>query len=170
MMNWLAKVILDEEGKQNGSARGNSWKNTLTMVCREIKKQKIPEFRKLIEKISLHAATNGSILIEFAVCMPVLIILLYYVNDLTKIKRYYEQTEFVAQQMVNILQNISQNKEITEKKVSDAFFLAHLSMYPGKTMFYNGTGRRAHDLSFAPYLNIHYVKGLAGGKASYMWG
>ena len=72
------------------------------------------------------SANRGSILIEFAVCMPVLIILLFYINDLSKLKRYYDQTEFVARQMVNILQNISQgrdNKTITQKDLRYAFCL-----------------------------------------------
>ena len=65
----------------------------------------------LVQKINIFRSYNrGSILIEFAVCMPVLIILLYYIHDLSKLKRYYDQTEFVAQQMANILQNIAKKK------------------------------------------------------------
>ena len=113
--------------------------------------------------------SQGAILIEFAICMPVLIILLFYINDLVKIKRYYSQTEFVAQQMANILQNISKNNAITINDVKRAASLACLSMYPGKTMYFNGKTRGAHDFSHYPKFHIHYVKGLSKGKASCIW-
>ena len=119
------------------------------------------------------ASCRGSILIEFAVCMPILIILLFYINDLVRIKRYYSQTEFVAQQFANIIQNISQkrdNKKITIRDIKYAASLAFLSMYPGKTMYRIGTSGGRHELSHAPRLNIFYIKGLPGGKASCSWG
>ena len=164
-------------GERKSSATDNLRKFFLTAVCREIKKHvalAASYFGKLIKKLNLRAAHTGSILIEFAVCMPVLIILLFYIHDLSKLKRYYDQTEFVAQQMVNILQNISQNREGEDKKIrrddiKRAFALANLSIYPGKTMYYNGTGRLAHDLSHDPKLHIYYVKGIANGKASVIW-
>ncbi len=56
----------------------------------------------LFQKFPLRVANRGAILIEFAICMPILIILLFYISDLVKIKRYYSQTEFVGQQMANI--------------------------------------------------------------------
>ncbi len=117
--------------------------------------------------------SKGSILIEFAVCMPVLIILLYYINDLSKLKRYYDQTEFVCQQFVNIIQNLSQNREDKKIKLPEdlkyAGSLAWLSMYPGNTMYYNKTERSAHDLSHSPGFIIYYVKGVSDGKASVIW-
>ena len=112
---------------------------------------------------------RGSILIEFAVCMPILIILLFYINDLVKIKRYYSQTEFVGQQMANIIQNISKGQPVTIPHLKYAISLALLSVYPGKTMYsITGTDNR-HELSHDSYVVIHYVKGLSGGKASVLW-
>ena len=117
--------------------------------------------------------SKGSILIEFAVCMPILIILLFYIHDLIKIKRYYSQTEFVAQQMANIIQNISQkrsDKKITLTDLGYAASLAFLSIYPGKTMYSDRKrGNASHELSHFPKFHIHYVKGLSGGKASGIW-
>ena len=144
-------------GKQKGSATDDSRKYTLTTVCREIKKQAVSatnRFRKLFEKLSLNAVHEGSILIEFAVCIPVLIILLFYIHDLSKLKRYHDQTEFVAQQMVNILQNISQNREnkkITINDIKRAASLAFLSVYPGNTMYHTDTrSSKAYELSHQP--------------------
>ena len=104
--------------------------------------------------------------------MPVLIILLFYIHDLVKIKRMYSQTEFVAQQVANILQNISQKRENKKIKLDDikyAASLAYLTIYPGTTMYRVGTSGSRHELSHAPRLNIFFVRRLAGGKASCLW-
>ncbi len=76
--------------------------------------------------------------------MPVLIILLFYINDLVKIKRMYSQTEFVGQQMSNILQNISKNQPVTLTNIKHACALAWLSAYHRTT-------------EPIPYTNIYYV-------------
>jgi len=118
--------------------------------------------------------SRGAILIEFAVCMPVLIILLFYINDLVKLKRYYSQNEFMAQQMANIIQNISQKRgasdptklKITQIDLAYAFALSHQTMYPGTTMYYSGQGHGSFHL---PLANIYYVKGTDDGKASCIW-
>ena len=117
---------------------------------------------------------RGSILMEFAVCMPILIILLFYIHDLVKIKRYYSQTEFMAQQMVNIIQNMSQKRrtsdstklKLTQTDLTYAFALSHQTMYPGTIMYYSGKGNGSFHL---PLANIYCVKGIENGKASCMW-
>ncbi len=108
-------------------------------------------------------------MIEFAICMPILIILLFYIHDLVKIKRYYSQTEFVAQQMANILQNISQkrtNKAITLNDIRYAFALAWQTLYSGKSMYWVNSG---HELVHCPIMHIYCVKGTGNGKASCLW-
>lgn len=121
-----------------------------------------------------HSATSGSILIEFAVCMPVLIILLYYINDLSKLKRYYDQTEFVAQQMVNILQNIAytrlqEGNTISLLDIKRAASLAYLSIYPGTTMFTTKLGSNYHVFNHKPRIYMYYVKNNSDGTASVPW-
>lgn len=118
--------------------------------------------------------TDGSILIEFAVCMPVLIILLFYINDLSKLKRYYDQIEFVAQQMVNILQNISQNRAKSDRKITlpdirYATSLAYLSFFPGKTEFVSRNHIKKSDLGYRPFGFIACVEGNADSTASVLW-
>ncbi len=46
--------------------------------------------------------------------------------------------------------------------------LAYHSVYPGQTMFYDGTGC-GYELSHRPYMMIFYAKGESGGKASVKW-
>lgn len=92
--------------------------------------------KKLVEKIE-ETSCRGSVLVEFAVWMPLLIILLSYIYDLVKIKRYYSQTEFIGQQIVNIIQNISGgvNVPVTKDNLKHALCLANLSLLPGTTMY-----------------------------------
>ena len=117
-------------------------------------------------KLSL-ASCRGAILIEFAVCMPILIILLFYIHDLMRIKRYYSQTEFVAQQMANILQNISQKREGADRKINYndiryASSLAYLSMFPGTTRFANRKEKN-------PLGYVFCVRGNTDSTATVLW-
>jgi len=103
--------------------------------------------------------------------MPVLLILLYYINDLSKLKRWYDQTEFVAQQMVNMIQNVSHNREGDDKKIRRddlryCFSTAYLSLYPGTSMFFKGQG---HEFAHIPYVEVYFVRGLENGNASVFW-
>lgn len=123
------------------------------------------EKQKKIKELSC----RGAVLVEFAVCMPILIILLFYIHDLVRIKRYYSQTEFVAQQMANIIQNISQkreNKKITAEDLGYAVALAYQTIYPGTTMFWQGNGL---PLVHVPHPIIYYVKGNDDGTATTVW-
>ena len=175
VMKWFAKKVVDRGG-------GNDLKNQVKSYgcLSEFLKNLKYFYKKLSNFLTSRREeelSKGSILIEFAICMPILIILLFYINDLVRIKRYYSQTEFVAQQFVNIIQNISQKRsasDSTKLKISVpdikyAASLAFLSMYPGKTMYRIGTSGSRHELSHSPRLNIFYVKGLPGGKASCKW-
>ena len=115
---------------------------------------------------------RGAILIEFAICMPILIILLFYINDVVRLKRLHSQTEFVAQQMANILQNISQKREGKDRKITlpdirYAASLAYLSIFPGTTRFL--TKRQTSELGYHPFGYIHCVKGNSDSTASVLW-
>lgn len=157
-MNWFAKVIFDGRGRSKKHSESKSYLFEFLNYVKLLKTCKI-----------LKKSSSGSILIEFAVCMPVLIILLYYINDLSKLKRYYDQTEFVAQQMVNILQNITKTRKITRNDIRYAASLAYLTVYPGTTMFTVKSGSQWHTFNHQPRVFIDYVKGGADGKASTKW-
>ena len=80
----------------------------------------------------------------------------------------------MAQQMVNIIQNMSQKRgasdsaklKISQADLAYAFALSHQIMYPGTTMYYSGQGHGSFHL---PLANIYCVKGTANGKASCIW-
>lgn len=127
--------------------RNAGWMSRFTKMLFDEKQKKIKEL-----------SCRGAVLVEFAVCMPILIILLFYIHDLVRIKRYYSQTEFVAQQMANIIQNISQkreNKKITAEDLGYAVALAYQTIYPGTTMFWKSNGL---PLVHVPHPTICYVK------------
>jgi hypothetical protein len=141
-------------------------------VCAKIG-EIIKEFYHKIPSI-LTKRHGGAILIEFAVAVPVLAMLLYFTHDLPKYARMQERMTFVAHEIVNILQNISQNrggdnKRITLNDIRYAMSGAYLSIYPGTTMFSVGAGG-PHALAHWPAGFIHCVKGNSTGTAaSVIW-
>lgn len=199
-MNWFSKLGRknDKKPKFRKKSYGYSWKFFVTVVCRSIKKQAVPadscfwknfiatvcrSIKNIYGKLSAFLISRreeellnskGVILIEFAVCMPILIILMFYINDLVKIKRYYSQTEFVGQQMANIIQNISQKRaqsysgierqkqlRINLTDVARASKLASLTIYPGLT--------QTSGLMHYPYVNMYYIKNNKNGTATSKW-
>lgn len=136
-------------------------KNILTTVC------------KIAEKERFHSDNRGSILIEFAICIPIFIILLFYINDLVRLKRWHSQTEFVAQQMANIIQNISQkrsNKKITANDIKYAVSAAYLSAFPGTSRFTsNKVTNSTGELGYNPLGLIYCVQGITDSTAKVRW-
>ncbi len=165
-------------GGQKGPAACNSGNYTLTKACQKILskiKCKLANHytSNIARRFHLLRASSGAILIEFAVCMPVLIILLYYINDLAKLKRWRDQTEFVALQMANILQNVAK-KEIDEGRtnlsysaIKHAASLAYLSVFPGTTNFHSD--KQKSDLGYNGLGYIFCVQGNADSTASVLW-
>ena len=95
--------------------------------------------------------------------------LLYYIHDAVKIKRYYRTSEFIAHQIASMIQNVSQNREskaITIADMKNIVSAAYLSLYPGTTMFAQGKG---HVYCHFPHPFIHCVKGNNDGTASCIW-
>lgn len=90
-------------------------------------------------------------------------------HDLFTIQRWYSQTEFVAYQMVQMIQSISQNRSDKKITLADLRYIvsvAYLTIYPGTTMFPQGSG---HVFGHFPHPFVYYVKGLSNGNASCIW-
>ena len=63
--------------------------------------------------------------------------LIYYLHDVPKLQRYRRQMDFVAQQMVQMLQTVSQqrsNKRITQNDIVNVARAAYLTVFPGVSM------------------------------------
>lgn len=160
-MKWFSKIDGGEQRPENQKKSNIS---------------KILKFAKYFtQKLKfLRNANRGSILIEFAVGLSILIILMFYILDVVKIKRYYSQTKFVGQQMVNVLQNLSEKRNaegtsLSETDISHAASLAFLTIYPGTTQ-YSPDKQWNHELRHIPSLTFYYIKGSTGGKAKCIWG
>jgi hypothetical protein len=81
----------------------------------------------------------------------------------------HKKLKFVAHEMANILQNVSQNRANRKIRSSDikcAIAAAYLSIYPGKTM-YTISGRSPLEHTSSGHL--YCVKGLENGNASVVW-
>jgi len=111
--------------------------------------------------------SKGGILMEFAISVPVLIMITYYVHDLPKYARMQKKMEFCAHCFVSMLQNISHGEKITRQHIKNALSAAYVVVFPGKTEY--GTGSRRMPLGYFPHAWIYCVKGLPNGKASVVW-
>ena len=90
-------------------------------------------------------------------------------HDLFTIQRWYSQTEFVAYQMVQMIQSISQNRSDKKITLADLRYIvsaAYLTIYPGTTMYWKNQG---HEFGHFPHPFVYYVKGLSNGNASCIW-
>ena len=87
-------------------------------------------------------------------------------------QRYYNQMQFVSQQMAQMLQTISQgrsNKQITQKDIALVVRAAYLSAYPGTSAFSkNGSGGPFVGPGF-PHGQLLYITSDSNGKASIIW-
>lgn len=114
---------------------------------------------------------KGAILIEFAFAVPVLFSLIYYISDLATYKSHIQKMEFCTHCMVNILQNISQqrsNKAITKQDFIYATYAAFNCWFGGDLRQY-GARPNQQNYYYFPHPILFCVKGLANGKAKILW-
>ena len=120
--------------------------------------------------ISRLFSRRGAIIIEFAFSIPVFIALIYYLHDVPKLQRYQQQMDFVAQQVAQMLQNVSQqrtNKRITRQDMINVVRAAYLTIFPGISML--APKKDTIPLGFFVHCLIYYIKGEPNGKASTKW-
>ena len=91
--------------------------------------------------------------------------MIYYAHDLPKMQRWHRQTQFVTDQMAQIIQ--SHNRRITIDDLINAGKMAYLTIFPGETMlakkmFY-------YPLGYVAAYGIFYVKGVGENKTSVIW-
>ena len=124
-----------------------------------------------LKKSKFNLNSRGAILIEFAFGFSILIILIFYAHDLALLSQYNRRMKFVAEQMASMIQNVSQNrtdKRITANDLRYIFAATFQSIYPGLTMYGDGTGYR-YKFGHMPACAIVYVKGESDGNVSCKW-
>ena len=120
--------------------------------------------------IGSRLSTKGAILIEFAFSVPIFLTLIYYLHDIPKAQRYHRQMQFVAQEVVQMLQNISKSRTDKAIKLRDCVYILHsacLASFPGRS----GVPYQSEYLQFGffPEMLLYYVVGEPNGKASVKW-
>jgi hypothetical protein len=111
--------------------------------------------------------SRGSVLIEFAICVPVLIMCLVAMHDIPKYYQMQAKMKFVAHEVINMLQNVSRGQPITVAHLKHIYSAAFLSLYPSNGLFHSQ--KYCHPLGHFPELMIYCVRGNADGTASLLW-
>jgi Flp pilus assembly protein TadG len=119
---------------------------------------------------ALRRAQIGAIFIEFALAIPVLIAIIYYLHDISKYKRMQAKMNLCTHEVANILQNISQGrigKKITKNDIRYALAGAYLTVFPGKSMY--TTLDRTAPMGYVSQGQLYCVRGNANGTANVLW-
>ena len=118
------------------------------------------------------SSRSGAILIEFAFSVPVFLALIYYAHDLPKMKRWQRKMDFVAKQIAQGIQTISQNRPNTQRKITatdlkHVFYMSFLSIFPGTSML--PTSNCACRYGYFAVTQIIFVRGTENNKAQIIW-
>lgn len=116
--------------------------------------------------------SRGAVLLEFALSIPVLLLLLFGLHDVFVISHMQDKSRLVSHEIASMLQNISQNREdkkITENDIKRITCAAYLTIYPGTTMYSTNSGKRYHKYAHYPQPFIFCAKSDSTGKAYTPW-
>ena len=136
-------------------------------------------YSRLVNKGSAFRFKNffrnkGAIIVEFAMSVPILIIVIFYVHDLALYAQLKSKTEFVAYSVVSMLQNVSQNRSsrrITLDDIRRIRCAASLIVYPAMLGFAtSGRGSSAYrSVGHFLSLYIYCVVGTGNNKGKCVW-
>ena len=115
--------------------------------------------------------SKGAILIEFAFAVPIMIMLLYYIHDLVRLKQIQRRMQFCGEIMVNMLQNITQNREnkaVTKTDYAHSMYAAFLAYLGSDQKIYGEKSDEQH-LFYFPHPTLFCIKGLDNGKVKILW-
>lgn len=128
-----------------------------------------------MEKRLLRKNNCGGILIEFTVCIPLMIILALYINDVNRLKRIEARMRFASHEIASILQNVTstrENKNITQNDIINATYAASLSVFLENPLLNVVPGRCRYAV--LPECDVHYIhcnadEGDNYGKVTDKW-
>ena len=115
--------------------------------------------------------SSGAILIELAVAIPILMIIACAMHDFDKYARIQKQMEFIAHEMVNMLQTVSQGQPITGDHYARSIYAAFLAYFGGGIRQYKSDDGHAENQNYYcfPHPVLFCVVGLGNGKAKIAW-
>jgi hypothetical protein len=118
-----------------------------------------------------HRNSRGSILIEFAICVPILIMCLVAMHDIPKYYQMQAKMKFAAHCCVNMIQDVSVNRANKKITISDVLRISHawnLIIWPDLKMIHqNAAGK--YPLGFYNSLILYCVVGTGDNKCKVMW-
>ena len=119
--------------------------------------------------LSMKNKHKGGILIEFTFCIPLCIILLFFVNDHYRfyvLKNKIKNSAYLAASMIQNLGNTRTDKQLTTSDLARISFASCLNLFHTNTMF------RPWPLGIYYGINYRYVKRLEANSYQYQhsWG
>ena len=115
--------------------------------------------------LSMRKKHKGGILIEFTFCIPLCIILLFFVNDhyrFYELKNKIKNSAYLAASMIQNLGNTRTDKQLT---ISD---LARITFASGLNLFHTNTMFNPWPFGIYYYINYRYVKRLEVNSYQYL--
>lgn len=106
----------------------------------------------------------GSVILEFAICTPVLVVLLFYAVDLSRIQNLYSKTNLSGLITVNMIQN--QQPPIQRNILHKIHIHAWRTLYPSNDMFLTNS---KYPRNHKPVTVIYYVQGNSDSTVSCIW-
>jgi hypothetical protein len=102
-------------------------------------------------------------LLEFAIAIPVLIAILYYLHDVPKYKRMQEKMNFAAHCIINMIQNT--NKAVTASDVKRILYAWQSVIYPNpaEKLVYMAVRRCLIET------DLFFVVGTGNDRCKVMW-
>ncbi|MDR3155707.1 MAG: hypothetical protein LBT90_01210 [Holosporaceae bacterium] len=113
---------------------------------------------------------RGSVLLEFAVAIPVLVMIMYFVLDSLRSNELDKKMDNIAYFAASMIQNISKNNAnrlITLRDIRHITYATFMPMYFGTQPFCVGGDK--YQLGYVPLLAMACVKGNIDSKATVVW-
>ncbi len=123
-------------------------------------------FSRFFRKFSSYSCNHGGILIEFAFSVPIVILLLYFVNDhyrFYELKNKARTSAYLAAGMVQQLGNKRTNKQLTKNDIARITYASCLNFFHNNSMF------RPWPFGLYVVMDITYVKRITDDNYQYQF-
>ena len=122
--------------------------------------------QKTSESNKFRSTYHGGILIEFAFSIPILISLLFFVNDhfrFYELKNKIKTSAYLAASMLQQLKNTKANKQLTKQDLAKITYASCLNLFHTNSMFY------PWSLGILYRVNFYHVKREAQNNYNYFF-
>ena len=134
------------------------------MCCKDNRRNGGICYHKCSRKDSTHRHNKGGILIEFAFSIPILISLLFFINDhyrFHELKDKVKSSAYLAASMIQQINNNKSDKQLTKSDMGRIAFASCLNLFHNLTMF------RPYPLGIFFLARFYYVRRIDGNNYQY---